>query len=747
MAQEVSQSTEKSSKAIRIALAVNGRTDVALSVREITWDQLCARLSTPKVGQKDGSYYVRGGELTEPKRADENLKEADVAIIDGDSSFDPETGEIVQGAPALPDVVKALEEIGISFFTHTTHSYRRDEQTGKWIWKYRVLIPAKMKSPDELDAVVSYMIDQLHQRQIWITDVPENRRWSQPWYMPRVASKDDMAFFRHHKFDGKPIDVAGAVRWRNERRKQEDAERSLPSAPPASQAFTDGSSGTSAIDAFNDAHDLNFVRSMLESQGYRFVYLDKRGPGGEAYRYIRPGSSSGTPGVVVFKGARGHWCVYSHHGAEDPLSSKVSDPFDLVATFKHNGDRKAAARALLPKSRPEPSVAEKISARQAQGAPTAQTIVGTQPIAPDTFPQKLAQPAQVASEVPKRVIQLVPWQELQDVKVKWLVKDMVPAKAFSAIYGRSGAGKSFFAMYLAAMIASGREAFGCDVEQGSVVYLALEGGAGLRRRRDALIQRYELPDDLPVHFVKTQLNLRSSLEDMDGLISAIKDRGITPSVIFIDTLARAFAGGEENSSAEMMQFVSVIGALMEAFDCAVTVVHHTGKDESRGMRGSSALLAAVDAELELTRISDDEADEPVCTVKSTKQKDGMDGLTWSFRLDLMNVSKIDPDATSLVVNPLTEAHQPKKRKRASGNQKVLLDALKKAVQEVGNFVGIDGIPSGQKVVHVDSWRNYFDVSTHLQGDSARRVFDREVGKLGQDGQISMRAKYCWIPMD
>ena len=159
------------------------------------------------------------------------------------------------------------------------------------------------------------------------------------------------------------------------------------------------------------------------------------------------------------------------------------------------------------------------------------------------------------------------------------------------------------------------------------------------------------------------------------------------------------------------------------------------------------ILGPVSSEEESDAEVDDEADEPVCTVKSTKQKDSMDGLTWSFRLDLMNVSKIDPDATSLVVNPLTEAHQPKKRKRASGNQKVLLDALKRAIQEVGNFVGIDGIPSGQKVVHVDSWRNYFDVSTHLQGDSARRVFDREVGKLGQDGQIRMSAKYCWIPMD
>jgi hypothetical protein len=330
------------------------------------------------------------------------------------------------------------------------------------------------------------------------------------------------------------------------------------------------------------------------------------------------------------------------------------------------------------------------------------------------------------------------------VKVKWLVKDMLPAKSFSAIYGKSGAGKSFFAMYLAAMVAAGREAFSCSVEQGDVVYLALEGGAGLRRRRDALMQRYDLPDDLPVHFVKAQMNLRSSLDDLTALIEVIRERGIKPAVIFVDTLARAYAGGDENSSAEMMQFVSVMAALQDALDCTVCVVHHTGKDESRGMRGSSALLAAVDAELELTRISDDEAEEPVCTVKSTKQKDGMDGLSWSFRLDLMHVSQIDPDATSLVVHPLNEAHEPKRKKRMSVNQQKALDALKMAVEEQGKKVGLDQIPADKAVVQLEVWRTYFDAMSHLEGDSARRTFDRAVKDLGQSGQISMWAKWCWI---
>jgi hypothetical protein len=717
MSEAVTQQEPKdiSEHSMKLAFAVGGRTDVALTVKDYTFQQLAARLRSPRQGAKDGSYYIRGGDLVAPKRADENLRSAELLILDGDSRIDPETGEILSGAPPMPEVCQALRDMGIAYIAHTSHSYRPVNGGGQPHWKYRVVIPALMRSQQELQACVQWILAQLHSRGVWLADVTENSKWSQPWYLPRVEQPD--AFLADVYEEGKTFPVDDAIAWAKERAKREQVEQKLSTSNISLETSGD-------IDAFNKAHGAEWVRSKLESQGYKFVYKD-----GEKLRFIRPGSESGTPGVVVFRGARGDWCVYSHHGAADPLSNKVSDPFDLVAIFDHNGDRKAAARSVLPKQQ---NVIEQLG-----------ILSGQRLLDPSVYaPQQAPQPLQV--EQPKRRIDLVPWHDLQDVKVKWLVKDMLPARSFSAIYGKSGAGKSFFAMYLAAMIAAGREAFGCDVEQGDVVYLALEGGAGLRRRRDALMQRYDLPDNLPVHFVKAQMNLRSSLDDLQALIAVISERGIKPAVVFVDTLARAYAGGEENSSAEMMQFVSVMAALQDALDCTVCVVHHTGKDESRGMRGSSALLAAVDAELELTRISDDEATEPVCTVKSTKQKDGMDGLSWSFRLDLMHVSQLDPDATSLVVHPLNEAHEPKKRKRASGNQKVLLEALQMAISEQGKVVGLDQIPAGQKVVHVDVWRTYFDTMTHLQGDSARRTFEREVPKLGQAGHISMWAKWCWI---
>lgn len=737
---------------MRLAFAIGGRTDTALTSKEYTFQQLAARLRVPRAGQKDGSYYIRGGDLEAPKRADGNLRSAELLIIDGDSRIDPETGEIISGAPPMPAACEALRQMGLAFIAHTSHSYKPVNGGGLPHWKYRVVIPAKIPDQKTLDACVSYVLAQLHQRGVWIADVNENRKWSQPWYLPRVSTVTPEAFMSDVNEDGGLFPVEAAVQWQAQKDARDATERSLEQATPGPASLSPDTN--SVIEAFNEAHGLDWVRAQLEQRGYRFAYKD-----GDKLRYIRPGSESGTAGVVVFRGAKGDWCVFSHHGAADPLSGRMCDPFDLVAVFQHGGDRKAAAKALKP-----PSVTEQLFQRKAQHDRPAQPGEPVEPgdgmagLESDLDEFGLPAPARAEGDAPqayrvasathtdpgKKVVELVPWAGLKDVKVRWLVKDMIPAQSFTAIYGKSGAGKSFFAMYLAAMIASGREAFGADVEQGAVVYLALEGGSGLRRRRDALMKVYGLPGDLPVHFVRSQMNLRSTLDDLTALVDAINAAQIKPSVIFIDTLARAFAGGEENSSSEMMQFVSVLAALQEALGCAVCVVHHSGKDETRGMRGSSALLAAVDAELELTR-APGEGEEPLCTVRSTKQKDGVDSLTWSFRLQLVQTSAIDPDATSLAVVPLGgEGAAGARRNRTSPNRDLVMEALEEAISKQGQIVGLPEIPAGKKVVKTTTWRSYFDLVTHLEGDNARRTWERAVKQLHGDGKVNMHAKWCWI---
>ena len=77
----------------------------------------------------------------------------------------------------------------------------------------------------------------------------------------------------------------------------------------------------------------------------------------------------------------------------------------------------------------------------------------------------------------------------------------------------------------------------------------------------------------------------------------------------------------------------------------MVLVHHSGKDASRGARGWSGLRAAADAELEVLR-------QPSGRIlRISKQKDGDDDAQWGFALEKVEIG-LDADGdpiTSCVV--------------------------------------------------------------------------------------------------
>ena len=88
----------------------------------------------------------------------------------------------------------------------------------------------------------------------------------------------------------------------------------------------------------------------------------------------------------------------------------------------------------------------------------------------------------------------------------------------------------------------------------------------------------------------------SNPNDQVALIAAVRAVTSKPILVVIDTLARNFGTGDENDQRDMNAFVKGCDTLREEFDGAtVLVVHHPGKDQRRGARGSLVLAGAVDA--------------------------------------------------------------------------------------------------------------------------------------------------------
>lgn len=213
-----------------------------------------------------------------------------------------------------------------------------------------------------------------------------------------------------------------------------------------------------------------------------------------------------------------------------------------------------------------------------------------------------------------------------DRRGRYLVKGLLDCGGMSVLYGESGGGKTFMAQDLAYHVGKGAEWRGHKVRQGGVIYLAAEGGSGTFARLAALQAHYGPLDDVRLHLIPVPADFIHGPGDVDLLLAEIqrveRDCGYKVELVIVDTLSRAMAGGDENSSVDMGAMVKALDRLRLISAAHVLTVHHTGKDKAKGARGHSLLRAATDTEIEV--------DNRILTV--TKQRDMESDLTMPFRL-------------------------------------------------------------------------------------------------------------------
>lgn len=192
-----------------------------------------------------------------------------------------------------------------------------------------------------------------------------------------------------------------------------------------------------------------------------------------------------------------------------------------------------------------------------------------------------------------------------------LVEGLMERQQMTVVYGQSGAGKTFVVLDIAYRVSLGLDWHGHKTRQCAVIYIAAESPRSIRFRMKALGDAHGASDSF--FLVPAVVNLFDRKADLKPLIDKIADLKVDVGLIVVDTLARTMIGGNENSTQDMSQLVANGDILRDRFRCNVLWVHHTGKDESRGARGSSALRAATDTEIEIadhkffvTKLRDDE---------------------------------------------------------------------------------------------------------------------------------------------
>jgi putative DNA primase/helicase len=255
---------------------------------------------------------------------------------------------------------------------------------------------------------------------------------------------------------------------------------------------------------------------------------------------------------------------------------------------------------------------------------------------------------------------------------RWLVRGVLPERGLAAMFGPSGSGKSFLQLDLCLALAEGAPWFGHWTKPAFVVYAALEGEAGIRQR----VQAWEthnartMPDNMRFLLQPFRLTTPQDIKDLASTFLAFAGAG---GVLVLDTLNRAAPTSDENSSQDMGVILEAMKRLQGAIDGLVVVVHHTGKDSSRGLRGHSSLLAALDVVIEVTRDGDRRQ------WSLAKSKDGEDGEGKVFRLTTVDLGMDDENdrITSCVVTSDTASQEIRRvQLPRGGNQKIVLDALR-----------------------------------------------------------------------
>jgi len=182
-----------------------------------------------------------------------------------------------------------------------------------------------------------------------------------------------------------------------------------------------------------------------------------------------------------------------------------------------------------------------------------------------------------------------------------IIKDgILLDKTILAVIGPAKSKKTFLCMNFAKAIASGGSFAGFEVSgTNKVMYLCAEGGYFPNRDRIKIIAKdmdeQMLESVIFPQYVNLTLNNTEDYSLLQDLISEY-----SPRVLIIDPFIR-FHDVDENTSNCISGIFKLFRELIEMYSISIILAHHTGKDPSKGARGSSVITGEYDSAIYLTK--------------------------------------------------------------------------------------------------------------------------------------------------
>lgn len=256
--------------------------------------------------------------------------------------------------------------------------------------------------------------------------------------------------------------------------------------------------------------------------------------------------------------------------------------------------------------------------------------------------------------------------------VHWLIKNFLPHATLGVLYGESSSGKSFLAFDMCAALGRGVSWNNATTRCARVLYVVAEGVGGFNQRIRAYCHQQGIQSEaLGIDVISDVTPNLLDAGHVTNLIADIKALG-PYDLIVMDTFAQVTPGGNENSGEDMGRALAYCRKISQSSGAMVLLIHHSGKDASKGARGWSGLRAACDVELEVTRFENERC------VQVTKLKDGRDGAQFGFKLLDVILGQDDEgdDITSCVVEyGAVKAGRGRKPTKIGDNERLVLSVL------------------------------------------------------------------------
>jgi hypothetical protein len=138
--------------------------------------------------------------------------------------------------------------------------------------------------------------------------------------------------------------------------------------------------------------------------------------------------------------------------------------------------------------------------------------------------------------------------------------------------------------------------WGAPPVKNDVLFFAGEGPVATAKKRwPAWMEWQEIEFRNDHRFlIKDRVPFYTDTDAWEHVKADLAELRAKPSLIILDTLTRLITGLDENSAKDASMITNFMESLARYYECFVLAVHHTGKDQAKGARGSSAFYANMD---------------------------------------------------------------------------------------------------------------------------------------------------------